>query len=391
MILGVPNLRITPDDCDNFFQNYFVKNPLFAIHLDHGLSFIRNVLINGALYTERKGEMNSWLIWPNRMVENLLSEEFPVSNNRGNPGNYNKRNENTIFDLLCRIVSYTVPKEVSLFIEPLLESLYPGKSGVDNYDSSHKEKASSASALTWKLLLLSKLFSNLSVQDTASDLFNFHENSMCAVTGKWPIVGQRYFSVDSGINISENGWKMTDILSTKYKNDTFLKFYAPLLLPIINSEKDIHNLEVPNFQKTLKFQEFKGDFRQGRSIHTGVFCTSEFKCPYKNKAISGIRYMSLLDTHCNLCEQCEARYTSKSNNSLQNEIFVVLQRPLSKGFDYPVLDINLEDLAIILHNPRHYYEDTNAFLGEFSNNKILISSTLLSLGFKLLSYPFTTN
>ena len=96
--------------------------------------------------------------------------------------------------------------------------------------------------------------------------------------------------------------------------------------------------------------------------------------------------MSLLDTHYNLCEQCEAWYTLKSNSSLQNEIFVVLQRPLSQGFDYPVLDINLEDLAIILNNPRHYYKDTNAFLGEFSNNKILISSTLLSLGFKLLSF-----
>ena len=87
-----------------------------------------------------------------------------------------------------------------------------------------------------------------------------------------------------------------DILSTKFKTDIFLKFYAPLLLPIVNSEKDIHNLEVPNFQKILKFREFKDDFQQGRSIHTGIFCTSDFKCPYKNKAISGIRYMSLLDT-----------------------------------------------------------------------------------------------
>ena len=125
---------------------------------------IRNVLINGALNIELK-EMNPWLIWPNRMVENLLSEEFPVSNNRGNPGNYNKGNENTIFDLLCRIVSYTLSKEVRVFIVPLLESVYLGKSGV--------EKASSVSVLTWKLLLLSKLFSNLSVQDAASDLFNF--------------------------------------------------------------------------------------------------------------------------------------------------------------------------------------------------------------------------
>ena len=30
---------------------------------------------------------------------------------------------------------------------------------------------------------------------------------MCVVTGEWPIVGQRYFSIDSGIDISETGWK----------------------------------------------------------------------------------------------------------------------------------------------------------------------------------------
>ena len=69
------------------------------------------------------------------------------------------------------------------------------------------------------------------------------------VTGEWPIVGQRYFSIDSGIDISETGWKNMDILSTKFKTDIFLKFYAPLLLPIVNSEKDTIILRCQTFRK----------------------------------------------------------------------------------------------------------------------------------------------